>query len=303
MVYRIFKKKNLIKKLIIIGALCISIALCQLADLDDRIFYAFSSLTNSQSTKTKEIWLNDYIIDDSHVITCLDNNLSGITYSRPTNSLFVVINGPASVYELDMQGFCLRHIPLNGFIDPEGIVFLNEKKFAIIEEGRHRLNIIEIDNTTTSIDRSKVIKHLQVNLKDLDNKGFEGIAYDNDNKCFYLVSEKRPMQLITIKGLLDSAEGLSISIKPDIIPHKLYMDDFSGLHFDPATHHLLFVSDESKSVSEVSPNGKMISFMELEKGFSGLQNDIPQAEGITMDDFGNIYIVSEPNLFYKFVKK
>jgi len=140
-------------------------------------------------------------------------------------------------------------------------------------------------------------------LKDLDNRGFEGVAYDADDKCFYLVSEKRPMQLITIKGLLDSAEGLSINIKADIIPHKLYMDDFSGLHFDPATHHLLFVSDESKSVSEVSTDGKMISFMELEKGFSGLQKDIPQAEGITMDDFGNIYIVSEPNLFYKFVKK
>ncbi len=124
MTYRIFKKKNLIKKILIIGALCILIALCRLADIDDRIFYAFSSLTKNQSTKTREIWLNDYTIEDSHVIPCLEKNLSGITYSRSTNSLFVVINGPASVYELDMQGFCLRHIPLNGFIDPEGIVFL-----------------------------------------------------------------------------------------------------------------------------------------------------------------------------------
>jgi uncharacterized protein YjiK len=128
MTYRIFKKKDLIKKLIIIGALCILVALCQFANIDDRIFYAYSSLTKNKSTEVRDIWLNDYTIEDSHVIPCLENNLSGITYSRSTNSLFVVINGPASVYELDMKGFCLRHIPLTGFIDPEGIVFLYEKR-------------------------------------------------------------------------------------------------------------------------------------------------------------------------------
>jgi uncharacterized protein YjiK len=34
-----------------------------------------------------------------------------------------------------------------------------------------------------------------------------------------------------------------------------------------------------------------------------LKDDIPQPEGISMDSQDNIYLVSEPNLFYKFSKK
>jgi len=110
------------------------------------------------------------------------------------------------------------------------------------------------------------------------------------------------MQLISIRGLLNNEESMEISIEPDFKPSKLFMDDLSGLHFDPVTRHLLFLSDEAKLVSEVSLDGKTISFLELEKSFSGLKDDVPQAEGIAMDDAGNIYICSEPNLFYVFSK-
>lgn len=81
------------------------------------------------------------------------------------------------------------------------------------------------------------------------------------------------------------------------------MSDFSGLHFDKNSRHLLFLSDQSKTIAEVSLDGVQVSFADLESGFLGLKKDIPQAEGITMDDEGNLFIVSEPNLFYRFNKR
>lgn len=42
--------------------------------------------------------------------------------------------------------------------------------------------------------------------------------------------------------------------------------------------------------------------MSLWGGFQDLTKSIPQAEGITVDKDDNIYIISEPNLFYVFKK-
>ena len=54
---------------------------------------------------------------------------------------------------------------------------------------------------------------------------------------------------------------------------------------------------------EINTEGRTVDRLYLTAGWSGLSEDIPQAEGIALDDAGDLYIVSEPNLFYRFTKK
>ena len=246
--------------------------------------------------------MNDYLLAKTQSISDVDN-LSGITYHPQSKSFFVVNNNPPNVYSIDKSGRCLRDISLIGFNDTEGIVYLGGIMFAIVEEKKKRINIVEIIDTTTTIDRSEVIDSLQIRTKKDDNNGFEGIAFDEVKQRIYLVNEKRPKQLIAIDGLVNKYKKIKITIDFRQLPRYLFMDDLSGLHFDAKTRHLLYVSDESNIVAEGSIDGEVISYMELRKGYTGLKDDIPKAEGITMDDEGNIYIISEPNLLYQFSRK
>ena len=83
---------------------------------------------------------------------------------------------------------------------------------------------------------------------------------------------------------------------------RLFVRDLSSLQFDERTGHLLALSDESKLLLELGLDGKPISTLSLKKGQHGLTRSVPQAEGVAMDDKGTVYVVSEPNLLYRFEK-
>ena len=82
----------------------------------------------------------------------------------------------------------------------------------------------------------------------------------------------------------------------------IFVRDLSSLHYDSRTGHLLALSDESRLVVEVDAKGEPISSLSLLPGQQGLKDSAPQAEGITMDENGTLYLTSEPNLFYRFSK-
>ena len=292
------------KKIIFcIFSLAALITILNLTGLDDRIFRAVISLKLGEKSGGQGIWLKDYLLAEFKDISCLENNLSGITYSRHSKTFYIITDNPLIVYNIDKSGRCLREISLTGFDDTEGIVHLSGNRFAIVEEKEHRINIVEFNDTATSLDRTAVINSLQLNMKKPDNKGFEGVAYDEANQRIYLINEKRPKQLFAIDGIINNSNKIRITIDIRPLPRYLFMDDLSGLHFDAKSGHLLYLSDESNIVAEGSLDGEVISYMELRKGYSGLKDDLRQAEGITMDDEGNIYIVCEPNSFYQFARK
>ena len=79
--------------------------------------------------------------------------------------------------------------------------------------------------------------------------------------------------------------------------------DLAAVEVDPRSGNLLLLGEEASVLYEYSRAGALLSVMPLWADMSGLTETIPQPEGLTMDPAGNIFIVSEPNLFYKFERK
>ena len=63
---------------------------------------------------------------------------------------------------------------------------------------------------------------------------------------------------------------------------------------------MLLLSDESRLVVELDAQRRPSGMLLLRGGWHGLKANVPQAEGIAVGSRGEIFLVSEPNLFYRF---
>lgn len=229
-------------------------------------------------------------------------NASGITYNRDNNHLYVVLNGPTVILELTQQGELVRKINLIGFQDTEGIVWLEENRFAVIEERRRRLVLLTLPTQVTSL-RYERCQHYLVDDEPARNKGLEGLTWNAIQQRFIVAKERKPRRLYQIPVPQTAEAHAQVVIPWDAQRNSLGLDDISGLYHSPITDHLLLLSDESKAVVEVDSCGREVSRMVLKEGKSGLDHDVFQPEGITGDGHGNLYVCSEPNLLYLFSKK
>jgi len=225
------------------------------------------------------------------------DNLSGITWCGTTKTLFTVQNGPTQITELTSEGEVKRTIALAGFDDTEGIVWLGGSKFAVLEERRRQLTVFDIKPGTTRIARGAASAHT-IEPKPQDKKkvnlGLEGVAFVPKANEIFICTEKSPRKVYRFK-LTDSPKPTKAW---DAQQNSFGLSDLAGLAYDEATGHLLLLSDESKAVGETTTDGREISRLRL-TGDAAL----PQPEGVTIDDDGKVYVVSEPNLFCVFVKK
>jgi len=222
---------------------------------------------------------------------------SDVAYDPQTKTLFSVMGKNPFLVELNLQGDVLRKMPLVGWSNPEGITVLGDGRLAIVDEREHLVAIVKVDADTRELNMADFPKYDLGPSKD-QNKAFEGVIWDPSDQQL-LLGEERPPALFAWKG-----DGKVLAgDKLKLASHALDMRNLSALAVDPRTGHMLVLSADSHLLLELDKKGEQVSFITLLRGFNGLKNTIPRAEGVTMDEAGTLYMVSEPNLFYRFEKQ
>ena len=267
---------------------------------DDRGVLWVLERFESPAERQESIWLPDYrAVIDAKVLPGMEKDeASDLAYDPQSKTLFSVMGNKPFLVELTLQGDVLRKMPLVGWSNPEGVTVMGNGLLAIVDERKHLLSIIKVDANTRELNIADFPKYDLGPSKD-QNKAFEAIVWDSRNQQM-LLGEERPPVLFTWK----SNDGKTLTgDKQKLTSDELDIRNLSALAIDPRTGHTLVLSADSHLLLELDEKGEQVSFMTLLGGFNGLKNTIPRAEGVTMDDAGTLYLVSEPNLFYRFEKQ
>ena len=284
--------------LLLVGAIVYGVA--WVMHWDDRSVLWVVERFESPAKRQASVWLPDYraVIDAKRLPGMEKDEASDLSYNPQTKTLFSVMGKNPFLVELTLQGDVLRKMPLNGWNNPEGVTVMENGLMAVVDERQHSLTIVKVDASTTALNKADFPSYDLGPSKD-QNKAFEGVTWDKRNQQFVL-GEERPPALFTWKS--DGSQTL-VGDKQKLANTKLDMRNLSALAIDPRTGHLLALSAESHLLLELDEKGEPVSFMTLLGGFNGLKNTISRAEGVTLDENGNLYMVSEPNLFYRFEKQ
>lgn len=267
---------------------------------DDRGVLWVMERFESPAERQESVWLPDYraVIDAKLLPGMEEDEASDLSYDPQTKTLFSVMGKNPFLVELTLQGDVLRKMPLVGWGNPEGVTVMGNGLLAITDERKHLLSIVKVDADTRELNIASFPKY-DLGPSKNQNKAFEAIVWDTRNQQL-LLGEERPPALFSWKS--DGSQTLK-GDKQKQSSDELDIRNLSALAIDPRTGHTLVLSADSHLLLELDEKGEQVSFMTLLGGFNGLKKTIPRAEGVTMDEAGTLYMVSEPNLFYRFEKQ
>ncbi|MGC5699400.1 SdiA-regulated domain-containing protein [Pseudomonas sp. NFXW11] len=284
--------------LLLAGVICYGVA--SVLHWDDRGVLWVQEGFVSPAERSASVWLPDYrVVIDAKALPGMERDeASDLAYNPQTKTLFSVMGKNPFLVELTLQGDVLRKIPLVGWANPEGVAVLENGLLAIVDERQHSLVMVKLEANTQALN-IKDFPTYDLGPSADQNKAFEAIAW-NPRKQQLLLGEERPPALFTW-----SSDGSAVlkGDKQKLASDELDLRNLSALGIDPRTGHTLVLSADSHLLLELDEQGEQVSFMALLGGFNGLKNTIPRAEGVAMDEAGNLYMVSEPNLFYRFEKQ
>jgi uncharacterized protein YjiK len=234
---------------------------------------------------------------------------SGLTFDSDHRHLFAVIGAPPMLIEMDLQGKELRRIKLDGFEDTEGVAYLGEGRFAVIEERRGVVDLFNLGERTDKVDKSKV-RSIRI-LPEPDsiwilpepdnNRGLEGVAYAPNRHLLFLAKERLPRRLLQLTYPPPDSGEVALTEPWDMEEQPWWgLRSLSDLYYDQSTDHLFVLTLRSKAIVEFSLDGKEVGRFSLKSGSAGLRRVAHSTEGITMSDDRTLYICGEKDELFLF---
>lgn len=224
---------------------------------------------------------------------------SAITWNWDTGSLFVLGDEGDHVVEVDKQGRQLSVMHLFGFDDTEGLTYAGNGRFVITEERLQDAYLFTYQ-AGAAVGRSS-LPSVSVGPT-VGNVGIEGVSFDPLTGRFVMVKEKTPQAVYDIA--LDFATGAAAitELVPPANPFATLfgtsdLSEIQVLSTVPSLRatadqdNLLIFSQESARLLEVSRSGQTLGAFD----FRTIADD---AEGVTIDAEGVIYVVGETPTLY-----
>ncbi|MBS9383587.1 MAG: SdiA-regulated domain-containing protein [Dolichospermum sp. BR01] len=243
----------------------------------------------------------------------LAQEASAVTYNWDTDTLFVVGDGGTSVVQVSKTGQLINSMTLapgsspqgTDFYDTEGITYVGNGKFVLIEERDRQANLFTyVAGGTLHKSDAQVVKLGTT----IGNIGLEGVSYDPLTGGFIFVKEKTPESIFqtTIDfnaGTASNGSPTATSSTDLFNPALTNLADFSdvfalsnlpSLNGQTDYSHLLVISQESGQIINVDRSGNVSSKLTIIAD-PGSVLSVPDMtmEGVTMDRDGYLYVVNE----------
>ena len=243
----------------------------------------------------------------------LAQEASAVTYNWDTDTLFIVGDGGTSVVQVSKTGQLIDSMSLalgsspqgTEFYDTEGITYVGNGKFVLIEERYRQANQFTYvpGGTLRRVDVQTVKLGTTVG-----NVGLEGLSWDPLTGGFIFVKEKDPQSIFqtTIDfnaGTASNGSPTATSSMDLFNPPLANVADFSdvfalsnlpSLLGQPDYNRLLVISQESGQIIKVGRDGAVYGRLTIAAD-PGSPLTVPDMtmEGITMDRDGYLYVVNE----------
>lgn len=235
--------------------------------------------------------LADYSVTGRFALPALTAaEASAVSWNWDTGTLFVLGDEGDALVEVETDGTQVGFMALTGFADTEALTYVGGGEFVMAEErlqDAFRLTYVAGGSLDSSALPSADLGPTVGNI------GIEGMSFDRRDGSFVTVKETGPQEV----RLADITFGTSGSASSSILfdPTGLSVLDLSDVQVlsgvtalagTPGEDDLLIFSQASARLLHVSRAGLLLGSLD----FSGYALD---AEGVTIDASGTIYIVAE----------